>query len=81
MGPVLGRNNTEVLGQRWLDNLVSETFDFSMLIIDYGASIEDVYSSFVKYLVKATASLNVLSLCHQEAERYQGPGHQTGPIS
>ena len=36
-------------------------------LIDYNASFGEVYSSFVRYTVLATRSLNILSLCHQRS--------------
>lgn len=40
---------------------------FSILIVDYVASIEDVYSNFTTYMILATGSLNILSLCHRRS--------------
>ncbi|TVY14492.1 Heterokaryon incompatibility protein 6, OR allele [Lachnellula arida] len=57
-------NNTEFDKQM---AIVGQVFEFANLIINYDAPIEDVYSSFVSYVVLATGSLNVLSLCHRRS--------------
>ncbi|KAF4632433.1 hypothetical protein G7Y89_g5689 [Cudoniella acicularis] len=46
---------------RTLRNYVCD-FDHQKLLIDYNASVEDVYSSFVRYIISTTRSLNILSL-------------------
>ncbi|KAH6668539.1 heterokaryon incompatibility protein-domain-containing protein [Halenospora varia] len=47
--------------QAW-ENMVPS---FSDLIVDYGASLEDVYSSLVRLLVSASGRLDVLSMCYK----------------
>lgn len=37
--------------------------DSSVLLIDYAATVEDVYSSFVKAVVRATKRLDILGIC------------------
>lgn len=46
-------------------NIARTSFSLSKLIVDYSRSVEDVYSSLVRYIEFATGSLNILSLCHK----------------
>jgi hypothetical protein len=41
-------------------------FDPNILLFDYAASVEDVYSSFVKSVVTATKRIDILGFGHQE---------------
>lgn len=40
---------------------------FSGLLVDYDASIEDVYSSLILFIIKITRSLNILSICYHRS--------------
>jgi len=53
------------LAQRGGLSTHSWTYDPSSLIIDYNASVQDVYSSLVKSIVKSTKRLNVLLACSE----------------
>jgi hypothetical protein len=51
-------------------------FDSTKLLVDYNASIEDVYSSFVRYVISTTRSLNILSIaggCTENVKRTWTP--------
>jgi hypothetical protein len=57
--------------------LAQETFggeildcDLNTLIVDYNATVEDVYSSFVKAVVKASKRLDILALCIRDRGRF-----------
>lgn len=43
-------------------------FNHLKLLIDYNTSIEDIYSSFVHYIISTTKSLNMLSLAGERTE-------------
>jgi hypothetical protein len=63
-GNTLARDDWE----RLLDSRVEPSLEgIPHLIIDYDASVEDIYSSLVRYMVPAMANLNNLSLCHQRS--------------
>jgi hypothetical protein len=49
--------------QKYIDDL-----DNPKLLIDYIASIEDLYSSFVHYIISTTRSLNILSLAEGQTK-------------
>jgi hypothetical protein len=57
----------EVAEERFLEALSSTSSSFSKLIVDYNRSVEDIYSSLVSYLVFATGSLNIISLCQRRS--------------
>lgn len=59
-GQTITRSPIELLGERFRH----DRLNFSELIVDYNRSVEDVYSSLVSFMVYATKSLNVLSLCY-----------------
>jgi hypothetical protein len=40
------------------------------LIINYSATVEDVYSSFVRGIVKATNRLDILGACYREQKGF-----------
>jgi hypothetical protein len=63
-GNVLARDDWE----RLLDSRIEPSLEgIPHLIIDYDASVEDIYSNLVRYMVPAMANLNILSLCHQRS--------------
>jgi hypothetical protein len=63
-GNTLARDDWE----RLLDSRIEPSLEgIPHLIIDYDASVEDIYSSLVRYMVPAMANLNILSLCHQRS--------------
>jgi hypothetical protein len=43
-------------------------FDFIKLLVDYNAFIKDVYSSFIRYVISITKSLNILSIIRGRIE-------------
>jgi hypothetical protein len=64
-GQPITRSPIELLRERMPhDHLI-----FSKLIIDYNRFVEDVYSSLVYFIVFATKSLNVLSLCYRRTSQ------------
>ncbi|KAF4626724.1 hypothetical protein G7Y89_g11433 [Cudoniella acicularis] len=62
-GQPITRSPIELLSESIRHNHLN----FSKLIIDYNRSVEDVYSSLVCFMVFATKSLNILSLCYRRS--------------
>lgn len=71
IGAKMELNEKGLILDSYLENSLEVTkqarINFPNLIIDYNASIEDVYSSLVLNVVSNTGSLNILSLCHQRS--------------
>jgi hypothetical protein len=45
-------------------------FDSDKLLVDYSASVEDIYSSFAVAVVSATNRIDILGFCNQDERFY-----------